>query len=244
MTKAYWILRALARLLIATQMRLLRVTGRERVPATGSVLLVSNHLGPTDPLPIGVHLRRQVRIMAKAEIFRWPVLGWIARWARAVPIRRGESDREALRIVSRLLTAGECVLVFPEGTYADPPAPPAMLRVKTGAAWLALRTGATVVPVGIWGTEKVWARGWRPWKLLWRRPRAGIVFGEPFRLTLPPGVSMKEALGALADDMARRIAALLPEAYQGVYASAAPAPALTTERRETIEGAEVSPQRT
>src|SRR5262245_11426706 len=145
MTKAYWILRALARLLIATQMRVLRVTGRERVPATGSVLLVSNHLGPTDPLPIGVHLRRHVRIMAKAEIFRWPVLGWIARWARGVPIRRGESDREALRIVSRLLVAGECVLVFPEGTYADPPAPSAMLPVKTGAAWLAARRGAAAV---------------------------------------------------------------------------------------------------
>src|SRR5215813_365322 len=187
MTIAYRILRALAKLLVKSQMRILRVTGWDHVPPTGPVLLVSNHLGPTDTLPIGVYLRRQVRIMAKSEIFHWPVLGWIARWARAIPIRRGESDRKALRIASLLLAAGECVLVFPEGTYREPSEPPAMLPVKTGAAWLALRTGAAVVPVGIWGTENVWARDWRPWRLLWRRPRASVAVGGPYRLALPPG---------------------------------------------------------
>lgn len=115
-----------------------------------------------------------------------------------------------------------------------------MLPVKTGAAWLALRTGAAVVPVGIWGTENVWARDWRPWRLLWRRPRASVAFGEPYRLALPPGVSMKEALGTLADDMARRIAALLPEAYRGAYAATATAPTavLSRERAESVERVE------
>jgi 1-acyl-sn-glycerol-3-phosphate acyltransferase len=214
---SYWILRALARLLISAQMRL-RVVGAERVPRTGPVLLVSNHLGPADHFAVGVRLRRRLRILAKAEIFEWPLLGWLARRAGAVRIRRGESDREALRIASRLLESGECVLVFPEGTYAHPPDPVGMLPLKTGAAWLALRSGATIVPVGLSGIESVWVRrrGWR----LFRRAHVTVAFGEPYRLPPALGATRKQTLETVTEEMALRIAALIPASYRGSYAGA------------------------
>ncbi|MBF6591349.1 MAG: 1-acyl-sn-glycerol-3-phosphate acyltransferase [Ktedonobacterales bacterium] len=188
------------------------------MPREGPLLLVSNHLGMLDPVVISARLPREVRFTPKAEIFTWPVIGWLVRLARAVPIRRGESDREAIRRVCGLLAAGECVLVFPEGTYMDPPDPAAMIPVKSGAALLALRTGAAVLPVGLSGTEKVWslARGWRPW----HRPRVRVVFGEPYHPAPPPGLATKATYFWVAEDMARRIAALVPEAYQGSYAGA------------------------
>ncbi len=214
----YWIVRALTWLLIRTQMQL-DVEGIEHIPRSGPILLVSNHLGPADHFAICVRIPRKVRILAKAEIFEWPVLGWIARQAGTVRIRRGESDRDALRIASRLLAQGECLLVFPEGTYSHPPEPVGMLPLKAGAAWIALRSRATVVPLALFGAEQVWAvgRGWR----LGRRPRVRVVFGEPFSPAESTGAGHKGELAATTAEMGRRIAALAPHAYRGVYADVA-----------------------
>lgn len=218
---AYRMLRWLARLVIICQMRF-QVAGLEHVPRDGSVLLVSNHLGIIDPAVICVRFPREVRFSGKAELFGWPVIGWVARVVKAVPIHRGESDRAALRRLGNLLTAKECVLVFPEGTYADPPDPAAMIPLKTGAAFLAMRTGAAVLPVGITGTERVWllGRGWRPW----RRPRVHVRYGAAYRPAPPPGLSAKATYQYVTDEMARRIAELLPEAYRGQYLGALDAP--------------------
>src|SRR5258708_35663152 len=105
----------------------LRLAGAERVPSAGHMVLVSDRLGPADHFIIGVRLRRQMRILAKIEIFHWPIVGWIAHRAGAVPIRRGESDRDALRIADRLLEAGACMLVFPWGASALDPGPGGLL---------------------------------------------------------------------------------------------------------------------
>lgn len=213
----YWLAWAVARLGMRTQLRL-RVEGAKQAPRRGALLIVSNHLGPSDPLVIGLRLRRQMHIVAKAELFSVPVFGWFIGRAGVVPIRRDSSDREGLRAVARLLASGRSALVFPEGTYNHAPAAPGMLPLRSGAAWLALRTGATVLPVGIWGAEHVWvpARGWR----LGKRPPVRVRFGEPYSPTLPPGMPMKPALEALTRDMALRIASLLPAEYRGVYAEA------------------------
>jgi len=215
----YHILRSAARLILAFQMQL-EVRGIEHVPRTGPLLFVSNHLGNSDQFAIAVRLPQEVRILAKAEIFEWPILGWLARRGEAVPIHRGEADREALRTMRELLDSGAWVLVFPEGTYVDPGEPLGMLPVKTGAAWLAWHTGATVVPVAITGTEVVWSpgRGWR----LWKRPHVLVTFGEPYKPVWPENAAQKLAWRAAADEMARRIAALLPEGYRGAYARSVP----------------------
>lgn len=210
----YRVIRALGRILVFLQMRL-HIRHAERVPARGPVLIISNHLGSTDPLAVAADIPRQLRIVAKAELFDWPFIGWLARLGDVIPIRRGESDREALRTVLDALCADQCALVFPEGGYRKPPEPPSMLPFKAGAAWLALKTGATVVPVGVWGTELVWSRG-RGWRF-WHRPHVYVDFGEPYVPATPRGVSSKAATTWVAEDMARRIAALLPESYRGVY---------------------------
>jgi len=211
----YRILHSVSKLILAFQMRL-EIRGIERLPRTGPLLLVSNHLGLTDQFAIAARLPHQVRILAKAELFEWPIIGWLARRGEVVPIRRGEADREALRTVRDLLDSGAWVLVFPEGTFVDSHEPFGMARVKTGAAWLAWHTGATVVPVAITGTEVVWSpgRGWR----LWQRPRVSVTFGEPYKPVWPEQATQKFAWRTAADEMAERIAALLPEGYRGVYA--------------------------
>ena len=90
-----------------------------------------------------------------------------------------------------------------------------MLPLKTGAAFLALRAGVPVVPVAITGSEHVWTlpRGWR----VWHHPHVHVVFGEPYRPRVPAGLSTRHAMRIVADEMACRIAALLPEAYRGRY---------------------------
>ncbi len=218
----YRILRSVANLILTFQMRL-EIRGIEQLPQTGPLLFVSNHLGNTDQFAIAVRLRHELRILAKAELFEWPIVGWLARRGAAVPIHRGEADREALRTVRDLLVTGAWVLVFPEGTYVDAHEPLGMLPVKTGAAWLAWHTGATVVPVAITGTEVVWSpgRGWR----LWQRPRVRVIFGDPYKPPWPAQMAPKAAWRAAADEMARRIAALLPEDYRGAYRLPAPDPA-------------------
>ena len=210
----YRILRALVRLLLPFQMRL-RVSGAERCPRAGALVIVANHLGLLDPLAIGARVPRQIRILAKSEVFEWPVIGWLARLGGVVPVRRGASDREALQTLGLVLADGGCVLLMPEGTFPKVPLPAAMLPVKTGAAFLVVRSGATVWPVAITGTERIWyrARGWK----VWHRPRVTVTFGEPYRPQVPEGLSAKATYQAVADDMARRIAAMLPEQYRGHY---------------------------
>lgn len=212
---AYVILLGLIRLLLPLQARV-RADHADRCPRTGPVVIVGNHLGLLDPLIIATHVRRRIRILAKAEVFGWFVLGGLARLGGVVPVRRGASDREALQTLAHVLAQGECVLLMPEGTYPKVPLPPAMLRAKTGAAFLAVRAGAVVLPVGLTGAERLWApkRGWR----LWHRPRVTVTFGEPYRPAMPTGLSTKETYQAVADEMGRRIAALLPPEYRGYYA--------------------------
>lgn len=206
---------ALVRALLPLQMRL-RVVGAERCPRSGPLILVCNHLGPLDPAPVAVAVPRPIRILAKAEIYGWPVLGLIARLAKIVPVRRGESDRAPLRLAEAALGEGSCILLWPESTYAKPPLPAGMLPFKPGVGFLALRSGAVVLPLALTGCERVWTpeRGWRPW----HRPQVTLTFGEPYRPGIPPGMSTKAAYQAVTDEMARRIAALLPPEYHGVYA--------------------------
>jgi 1-acyl-sn-glycerol-3-phosphate acyltransferase len=221
-TPFYRFARVLVRVLLPLQMRL-SVVGVERCPRSGPLVIVGNHLGLVDPLPIGLRIPRQVHFVAKSDLFEWPILGGLSRWCGVVPVHRGASDREAIRTLADLLARGQCVMLMPEGTYPKVPLPAAMLRARSGAAFLALRAGAMVLPVGITGTERVWSpsRGWR----IWHRARVTVTFGEPYMPRAPAGLSAKASNQMVADDMGRRIAVLLPEAYRGYYADQVAAPA-------------------
>ena len=150
------------------------VEGAERVPASGGVLITPNHVSHLDPPVVGVCLKRPAWFLATDELFSIPVLGHMARWLRAYPIRQDSPDREALRKTERLLEAGEIVVAFPEGHESlDGRLQP----LQRGIVWIALRTGVPVVPVGIRGTNLMLPP--REWRLRHAGQRMHVCFGLP-----------------------------------------------------------------
>ncbi len=183
------------------------------VPRQGPLLIVSNHVGTADPPLIGAWSPRPVWFMAKAELFR----KWLSRLLvtayHAFPVVRHSPDRKALRQAFGLLQRGEAVVLFPEGHRSDDAR---LHRAEPGAGFVARRSGALIVPLGIIGTEKVLGRG----KFLLRRAPVKMVFGSPFSLPErnPDGTPMDHQ--ASADYLMMKIAELLPLEYQGEYALA------------------------
>ena len=194
----------------------LRVEGMENVPTTGPTILVANHISSMDIVTIALPIKRHEHHMAKIELFGIPVLGGIMRMLGAFPVRRGESDRESLRVAEEVLNAGQVLVIFPEGHRSGSGK---MAAGLPGVALIAMRTGAPIVPVGISGTEKV-LKGFRfgPWA-----PTVRMVFGKPFTLT-SDGKRRSEDLRRGIDTIMRHIAALVPPEYRGIYAEPAPQP--------------------
>jgi 1-acyl-sn-glycerol-3-phosphate acyltransferase len=146
--------------------------GGENLPPTGGVVAVSTHASELDPLTFGhyVHAHgRVMRFLAKASLFDVPGLGALLRSAQQIPVHRGGGDASAsYRSAVAAVEAGELVAVFPEGTLTrDPDMWP--MRGKTGAARIALATGAPVVPIGQWGVHHVLPRYGRVLKPFPRR---------------------------------------------------------------------------
>lgn len=186
----------------------LRVEGREHVPASGPLLVVANHLNNADPFLLSVAVPRPVCYMAKIELFRVPVLGWMIRQFGAFPIDRGAADREAIKRALALLAAGHTVGVFPEGTRSRTAS---MSRGLLGLGLLVARSEATVLPVGIIGSERLH----RPWP----RPVLTIRIGRPMRIERP--ARGRPDYQAAVDQVMTEIARLVPEPYRGAYAAAA-----------------------
>ena len=126
-----------------------RIHGREHIPQTGPVILMSNHIHALDPFTLGLCAsRRQVRFLAKKELFKHRWLAAILRKLHAISVDRGQFDLAAMRECAAVLRAGEALGVFPEGTRGDGKTLGPLL---SGAAVLALRSDAPVVPVYIRG---------------------------------------------------------------------------------------------
>ena len=188
-----------------------RVHGLENVPATGPLLIVSNHVSWYDPLLLGVILRRRVWIFTKAEMFRWPLVGVACRATGQIPVHRGSSDRAALEKGLEYLREGKALLVFPEGTVAREEQ---MITAHTGAAMLALRSGAPVLPIAHTGTRRILRSlrtAWFPW--------VNIQIGTPFVPIVSEGVARKAELKAVTLEIMRRIAEMIPPQQRGVYKS-------------------------
>jgi 1-acyl-sn-glycerol-3-phosphate acyltransferase len=152
----------------------LRVRHRERVPATGPIVVVANHSAMIDgPLLYGL-LGRRSSFLIKQEMFRG-LLGWILLRIGQLAVRRGEPDRRPLLVAVDVLRAGGLIGVFPEGTRGSGE----VAAAQHGAAWLARTTGAMVAPVVCRGTRRPDGTG-RRW-----RPRVDVLVGEP--LTIPSG---------------------------------------------------------
>ncbi len=199
--------RVIVRVIVPLLIRL-RVVGVENVPATGPVILVSNHLNWIDVPMIGLRLMRRTHFMAKIELFQRAPLKWLVIGLGAFPVRRGEADRQAIKQAEEVLKAGQVLVIFPEGTRSRSRK---MKEGLAGVALIALRSGAPVVPVGISGSEK-----FKPWRIWPFRTSITLTYGEPFILTREDRrahTNLQEQL----DSIMRRIAALLPPEYRGVY---------------------------
>lgn len=175
----------------------LRVVGQENIPATGAVLIVSNHISQVDPPILGVAvLPRKSHYMAKAELFRIPFVRRAVYRMGAFPVERGGADRRALRLARDILERGDVLLMYPEGTrYTDGVLRPGM----PGAGSLGLEPGLTVVPAAVWGSHR-----------LFRRVK--VAFGPPVPLAdIAPGPRSRRSREAV-DRMMAAIAALIPVA--------------------------------
>ena len=171
----------------------LRVEGADRVPSSGSAIVAGNHVSALDgvalALATGSRGRRMTRFLVAAEFFRKLWCGWALRLYRQIPIRRGARDQGALDAAIETIRGGALAGIFPEGTV-NPEPEAGLLRGRRGAARIALAADASVVPVGIWGTQARWPKIGlhlrRPW-----RPVVAISYGEP----IPP----KGDAGSAAD---------------------------------------------
>jgi len=147
-----------------------KIIGIKNVPEKGAAVLCANHLGEMDMVFIGYKIKRLVRYMAKSELFKIPILSPLIKFLGAFPVKRGKADVEAIKTALRLLNEGHIIGIFPEGTRLKNKQGKTV-KAKPGAALLAQKSGAPILPVAVEGK-------YRPFS------KIKIVFGEPFTLDL------------------------------------------------------------
>lgn len=184
-----------------------RITGLEHLPETGAFLVASNHLALIDSFVIPLVAPRQVRFIARADLWqRRGLVGWLMRQfftvIGTVPVERGtvRSAQDSLDIALQVLRAGDGFGIYPEGTRSRDGR---LYKGRTGAAWLAQESGAPVIPVGLRGTDRIFVKG----KRLPRRPRLSIAVGPPVDFsgidpTLSQGVRRREMTRLIMDAIA------------------------------------------
>lgn len=182
----------------------------ENLPAEGAAIMTPNHRSYLDPLLVAHAASRRdraARFLSKKEVTDAPIVGNVVKALGAIRVDRGSGSEQPMNEAARLLEAEELVALFPQGTiprgpeFFDP-----VLKGRYGAARLARRTGAPVVPVGIWGTDRAWPRSSRvPYVLnLSHPPTITVTVGEPYH---PASNDTKKATAEIME----RIVALLPE---------------------------------
>jgi len=163
-----------------------RVEGRENIPAEGPVIIAPNHVSMVDPPLIAIAFPRTIKIMAKIELFKVPILGPLISHLAAFPVHRGQPDRAALRRAIEYLDEGWPVLIFPEGTRGDGAG---LGALEKGVLLIANKTGAPIMPAYISGTFHMLPRGAKRM----RRSRVKVRFGPPLD---PKSYGKSEELGA------------------------------------------------
>lgn len=185
------------------------VEGREHIPARGPTIFIMNHVGAIDPfVVVGAVTPRFVVPMSKIENYQHPIIGLIARSWGAYPVRRGEVDRQALASTLALLEQGWAVLIAPEGTRR-----PSLSEAKEGMVYIAIKSNAPMVPVGLDGTDQF------PGSLKrLRRAPVTIRFGRAFKLRTNGRARIpRDEMHVMARETMYQLAALLPEHRRGSY---------------------------
>jgi len=208
----YPILRAVMHLLAAVILfRTKHVRGLEKVPRTGPVLVVGNHIASLDPPFTGAMVKRfDVYYMAKSEYFEKRLQRWMFKAYNAFPVVRHSADRQALKQALQVLQDGHVLMMYPEGTRSRDLR---MHRPFAGAGFLARKSAAPIVPVAVWGSEGVLPTG-ASWP---RRAHVYVQFGDPFLLPERNADGTPMSHQQSADHMMARVAEMLPEQYRGVF---------------------------
>jgi 1-acyl-sn-glycerol-3-phosphate acyltransferase len=192
----------------------LQVEGRENVPATGGVVIASNHPGGIDIFVLGYASPRQIYYMAKQELYEiTPVLSFLLLEIGAFPVRRGQQDMRALATSVRLLRQGKMLGMFPEGTRDRDQG---LTQGRNGAVRIAMQANAPVVPVALIGLSTLNRHWYNPL----RRPHVTVRFGEPIYFSKDEAIT-SEMLQERTDKVMTAIAEMLPEELRGIYAKSA-----------------------
>ena len=193
---------------------LCRIDGKqiERIPMRGPLILIANHVNFLDAPVLHCLFRpRKVIGLAKAEAWENPLLGWLFDQWEAIPIRRGVADIGALRRALGILKSGGILAVAPEGTRSRHGR---LQRGRSGIVTLALKSGAPLLPVVVYGGEAIGENARRL-----RRTPLYIRVGEPFSIEIGGERLTSELRQRITDEIMMRMAALLPPQYRGEYAN-------------------------
>ncbi|MFN2199362.1 MAG: lysophospholipid acyltransferase family protein [Anaerolineales bacterium] len=191
----------------------LEIRHLERLPRTGGVLLVGNHLGILDgPLYFAVLPRQDATGLAAKKYKRYPPIRWFVNRAGVIWIEQESADLHALRAAREHMRSGGLLGIAPEGTRSPTGQ---LIQGKPGAAFLAMNApDIPIVPAAVTGTAGIFRQ-----LLRLHQPHITLTFGEPFHLPALDRKARDAALLQTTDEMMCRIAALLPPAYRGVYAN-------------------------
>jgi 1-acyl-sn-glycerol-3-phosphate acyltransferase len=184
------------------------IEGLEHVPKEGPAIVAANHIAYLDPLAVAygvVRAGRRPRFLAKSELMDDRRIGWILRGCGQIEVQRGTRNAvQALEHAFDALGRGEVVCIFPEGTVT-PDHDLRPMPSKTGTPRLALRSGAPVIPCGVWGTANVWPKNYKHnWKY---RQELAVRFGEP--VVYRGDADRAEDWADAGDDITNRIAELV-----------------------------------
>lgn len=199
-----------------------QVDGLENIPKTGPAILMINHIAFIDSIVTLHSTPRNIVPLAKIEVYEYPVVGIFPRLWEVIPVKREGVDRHAIRQALEVLAAGEIILLAPEGTRG-----PALQQGKEGVAYLAHRSGAPIIPVGITGSK-----GFPAVRFLnkrWKKPGAHVRFGRPVYVNQETRENRRPDLRKITDEAMYVLASLLPPEVRGVYSD------LDLASRETIE---------
>ena len=207
-TLLYRLGRPLARFCFGTFGRL-EVVGEENVPPHGPVILVCNHMAYTDPPLLVAAIPRPLHFMGKRELFGNPLGRFIMRGFHVFPYNRGGASAETLRTLLGLLDQDRAVVVFPEGTRSKSHT---LQEGQLGVVYLAMKSQATILPVGVTGTQNM-----RAWHMPAPMCRLKANIGPPFTLPVMEGRPSRPVMQSMLRMIMERVAMQLPPEYRGVY---------------------------
>lgn len=170
-----------------------QVIGGDNIPKDGPVILVSNHVSNWDPLVIGCASSRQVHFLAKESLFKAPIVGLFIKAWGALPLKRGRGDREAISKSLEIIENNRVLGIFIEGTR-NKKNPEKMKEPQSGAAMLALKTGAPIVPILLINSHKIFVL-----------KKVKVFIGHPLHFNNNPDIDRKELYAKVSREIVAAI---------------------------------------